>query len=44
MKAIKYYSLIVLFGMTMSASCQAHASSGKPQSQTEVSRSVKALP
>jgi hypothetical protein len=26
MKAIKFYSLIVLVGMTMGASCQAHAS------------------
>ena len=36
MKAIKYYSLIVLFGMTTSASCQAHASSDQSPQVTQV--------
>jgi len=39
MKAIKYYSLIVLLGMTTSASCQAHASTNQPP-RTQVTQVV----
>lgn len=41
MKAIKYYVLIVLFGMSLSASCQARADA---QSRAADRQSVEALP
>ncbi len=43
MKAVKYYSLIVLFGMSMSASCQAHARTTAAQAP-QAATSVEALP